>query len=281
VTDEKNRLTNVVNLHSDVTASFYICLVTLFAYIIFIATKNNMFSLTPLLSLGIIITLRVKQHWIIENSWRQTIVSLLTLPLIISTSLTIYKQLSLLLMGGISSIGSDVRLDFSNATLYTIQHNFLYLCLPAITILSFWVLLVNLSRPIIRKLFRITLGILLPIVIIFGGFSTVLLWGSGSHLIKEIKINDYFMRVYELGYSGATSGSGIAVDIMQEKDLPMGVKFVKSIIHYAKCDNAQIDIIGINTIRITPLVCAADANAIAQNITLLPFHETPFLTRMP
>lgn len=276
---KENRIpANSVNMDSDIRASFFICLVTLFAYISFILTKNHMFSLTPLLSLGIIITMRVKRAWKIERSRRQSIISILTIPLLISASLTIYKQISLLIMGGFSSMSSGVHLDFSNATLRSIQHNFLYLSLPAITLLSFWMLMVIISRPVIRKVFRILLGVLLPLVIIFSGYSSVLLWGNDRELIKEIKVNDNLIRIYELGYHAAPNVLG--VDIMQEKDLPMGMKFVKQIHHYAKCDDAQVNIVGINTIHTTPLACTVDVSAIAQNTTLLPFHETQFLTHM-
>ena len=249
------------------TALFYIGLMGLMA--------NLVYFYAPIASLFIILLLFIQKRWHINNVLLKIAVVLTLMPLLINLSAALLQQIVILIMGRISSLGSDIQIKFAkeNELFYVISEIVFVMMLLSSAGISAALLLLNIIFPICKKLIRIIISPLFLVSMLVSFFLSLLggleaysdsidyLTGKFKmpvELIIDKKINDYHIRAYRTNYGGALGA--FSVQVTQEKDLPFQLKFVREISQYDHCDRIQLDLLSDHTIRIKPEIDSHETN---------------------
>lgn len=282
--------TRQANTHVDIktaTSLFYIGLIALVA--------NLMLLSIPPVSLFLILILFVQKRWKINNSLLKMALLLALLPLLVYLSVLAFQIILILLLSGISSLGSGVYIEFSKFSemLYIVSDIFPAMMALSIALISAVLLILNIVFPICKIIIRITLTPLLLALMLtsflfglFGGlksYADSVNYLSGEfknpvELIIDKKVDDYHIRAYRTDYEGALGSFG--VEVKQEKDLPFQLKLVKYVSNYYHCDTVQLDVLNNHSIRIKPNIYSHNTNAdisLPKIFYLKPFYETNFL----
>lgn len=205
---------------------FYVYSILLLAYLVFGFSTNEMFSITPIISLIMLLFAFIK-----FKLFRMPILlffGLLSLPLIMDATLLVYKQLLLIMMGGFSAWGTDIYVEFSNDKLNTVIRSLYFINQVTMIIVS--CLLITLSFRNLTRMRMLYIPFLFTVIFLcwlytawnFDYHIKMLMSGKDPNIVKTdiIKLNSH--DIYTISYDDGNEWA-----VYQKMNIPMGGKFVR------------------------------------------------------